>query len=156
MKLLIMQSSPISRHFLPFRSKYSPQHLFSNTINLCSSLSVRDQVSNPYRTTGKIMILYILILNSRDSSVGIVTKLGAGRSGSDSRQSLGIFLFATASRLDLWPTQPPTQWVAGALSPGVKQTGCEADHSPPSSSEVKNAWSYTATHRIRLHSVVLN
>jgi hypothetical protein len=26
MKLLIMQSSPASRHFLPLRSKYSPQH----------------------------------------------------------------------------------------------------------------------------------
>jgi hypothetical protein len=28
MKLLIMQSSPASRHFLPLRSKYSPQHPF--------------------------------------------------------------------------------------------------------------------------------
>jgi hypothetical protein len=26
MKLLIMQSSPASRHFLPLRFKYSPQH----------------------------------------------------------------------------------------------------------------------------------
>jgi hypothetical protein len=32
--------------------------LFSNTLNLCSSLSVRDQVSHPYRTTGKIIVLY--------------------------------------------------------------------------------------------------
>jgi hypothetical protein len=35
--------------------------LFSNTLSLCSSLSVRDQVSHPYKTTGKIIILYILI-----------------------------------------------------------------------------------------------
>jgi len=35
--------------------------LFSNTPNLCSSLSVRDQVSHPYKTTGKITVLYILI-----------------------------------------------------------------------------------------------
>jgi phosphate starvation-inducible membrane PsiE len=34
--------------------------LFSNTLSLCSSLSVRDQVSHPYKTTGRIMILYIL------------------------------------------------------------------------------------------------
>jgi len=27
--------------------------------------------------------------------------------------------------------------------PGVKRPGHEADHSPPSSAEVKNAWSYT-------------
>jgi hypothetical protein len=39
--------------------------LFSNTLNLCSSLSVRDQVSHqhPYKTTRKIMDLYISILN---------------------------------------------------------------------------------------------
>jgi hypothetical protein len=32
----------------------------------------------------------------------------------------------------------------------------EANHSPPSSAEVKNAWSYTSTSPIRLHGVVLN
>jgi hypothetical protein len=31
--------------------------LFSNTLNLCSSLYVRDQVSHPYKTTGKIIVL---------------------------------------------------------------------------------------------------
>jgi hypothetical protein len=45
----------------------------------------------------------------------------------------------------LGPTQPPIQWVPGALSLGVKRRGREADHSPPSSAEVKNAWSYTST-----------
>jgi hypothetical protein len=29
------------------------------------------------------------------------------------------------------------QWVPGALSLVVKRPGCEADHSPPSSAEVK-------------------
>jgi hypothetical protein len=29
--------------------------LFSNTLSLCSSLNVRDQVSRPYRTTWKIL-----------------------------------------------------------------------------------------------------
>jgi hypothetical protein len=36
-------------------------NLFSNTLNLCSSLNVRDQVSHPYKTTGRIIVLYILI-----------------------------------------------------------------------------------------------
>jgi hypothetical protein len=36
------------------------------------------------------------------------------------------------------------KWVLVALSPGVKRLGCEADHSPPSSTEVKNALSYTS------------
>jgi hypothetical protein len=62
----------------------------------------------------------------------------------ESRQGLGIFLFTTASRTALEPTQPPIQWVPGALSLGVKRPGCEAEHSPPSSAEV-NAWSYTST-----------
>jgi hypothetical protein len=35
--------------------------LFSNTLSLCSSLNVRDQVSHPYRTTGKSIVLYSLI-----------------------------------------------------------------------------------------------
>jgi polysaccharide pyruvyl transferase WcaK-like protein len=35
--------------------------LFSNTLSLCSSLSVRDQVSHPYKTTGKITVLYTQI-----------------------------------------------------------------------------------------------
>jgi hypothetical protein len=45
-----MPSSPASRHFLPLRPKYTPlSTLFSNTLNLCSSLSARDQVSHPYK-----------------------------------------------------------------------------------------------------------
>jgi hypothetical protein len=44
----------------------------------------------------------------------------------------------------------------GALFLGVKRPGREADHSPPSSAEVKNGWSYTSTPPIRLHGVVLN
>jgi hypothetical protein len=38
----------------------------------------------------------------------------------------------------LGPTQPPIQRVPGPLSPGVKMPVREADHSPPSSAEVKN------------------
>jgi hypothetical protein len=48
------------------------------------------------------------------------------------------FLFSTASRPALGPTQPPIQWVPGVLSPGVKRQGREADHSPQTSAEVKN------------------
>jgi hypothetical protein len=65
--------------------------------------------------------------------------------GFDSQRGLEICLFNTASRTAMGPTQPPTQWVAGALSLGVKWPGREADHSPPSSAEIKNAWSYTST-----------
>jgi hypothetical protein len=65
--------------------------------------------------------------------------------GFESRQGMGIFFFSTASRPALEPTQPPIQWVPGALSLWVKRPGCETDHSPPSSAEVKNAWRHTST-----------
>jgi hypothetical protein len=59
--------------------------------------------------------------------------------GFDSRGGggLGTFLFTTASRTVLGPTQPPIQWAAGALPLGVKRLGREADHSSQSSTEVK-------------------
>jgi hypothetical protein len=53
--------------------------------------------------------------------------------------------YTTASRMALGPIQPPIQWVPEALSLGVKRPGREADHSPPSIAEVKNARSYTST-----------
>jgi hypothetical protein len=49
----------------------------------------------------------------------------------------GNFLFTTAPKMALGPTQPLIQWVLGSLSLGVKRPGREADHSPPSSAEVK-------------------
>jgi hypothetical protein len=41
--------------------------LFSNTLSLCSSLNVSDQVPHPYRTTGKIIVLHILMFMFLDS-----------------------------------------------------------------------------------------
>ena len=43
--------------------------LFSNTLSLCSSLNVRDEVSHPYKTTGKIIVLYILNFKLFDSKL---------------------------------------------------------------------------------------
>jgi hypothetical protein len=50
-----------------------------------------------------------------------------------------------SSRSALRSTQPPIQWVLGALSLGVKRLGREVDHSPPISAEVKKMWIYTST-----------
>jgi hypothetical protein len=44
----------------------------------------------------------------------------------------------------------------GALSLGVRQPEHEADHSPPSTAEVKNAWSYTSTSLYSKIYTVLN
>jgi hypothetical protein len=53
-----------------------------------------------------------------------------------------------------------------AFIPGLKRPGCEADHSPSSSAEINNAWSYTSIPQYvftvwylikqRLHGVVLS
>jgi hypothetical protein len=42
---------------------------FSNTLSLRSSPNVRDQVSHPYKTTGNIRILYILIFVFLDTKL---------------------------------------------------------------------------------------
>jgi hypothetical protein len=60
MKLLIIRFSLTSWQSL-FGSNILLSTLFSNTLNLCSSLKVRDQVSHPYKIKGKIIVLYILI-----------------------------------------------------------------------------------------------
>jgi hypothetical protein len=75
------------------------------------------------------------ILKSRDSSVGIATSYGLDGRGIGVRVPVvvGIFLFSISSRPALGFTQPPIQWVPGALSPGVKRPGREADHSPAAS-----------------------
>jgi hypothetical protein len=53
------------------------------------------------------------------------------------------FLYSAASRSTLEPTQPHIQWALGTIFPRVKLPEREADHSPPSSAEVKNSGAIT-------------
>jgi hypothetical protein len=50
-------------------------------------------------------------------------------------------------------TQPPTQWISGAVSPGIKWLGREADHSLPSSVEVKKYVDLYIHSHVRLDGV---
>jgi hypothetical protein len=69
---------------------------------------------------------------------------GRWRGESSSPGSIKNFLFSMSSRPALGPTQPPVQWIPGAVSSGVKQPGREADHSPATSARVKKIWIYTS------------
>jgi hypothetical protein len=120
--------------------------------------AVQPVASSPYSLTARCFSLdtpstehiFIMILlwnlssahfqhSARISQVSTKTGLRAGRAGYNSRQ-------ATASRRTLGPTQLPIQWVRRVLSPGVKRQRRETHHSPPSSAEVKNAWSCNTDH----------
>jgi hypothetical protein len=81
---------------------------------------------------------------NRDSAVGIAT--GYWLDGRGSIPVRGKKYFSTTRRPDrLWSTPSfISNGYRGALSPGVKWTGREADHSHPSSAEVKKTWIYTA------------
>jgi hypothetical protein len=48
------------------------------------------------------------------------------------------FALPITSGLTLGITQPHIQWVLRAVSLGVKQQGCEAEHSPSHSAKVNN------------------
>jgi hypothetical protein len=63
-----------------------------------------------------------------------------------------ISIFSSVSRPALGSIQPPIQWIRTAVSLGVKGPRLEADHSPPTSTEVKNGGaipplSYTSSWR---------
>jgi hypothetical protein len=103
------------------------------------------------------LLIIIIQLNSVQFSsvVGIATGYGLNDRGVRVRVAVGSRIFSTPSRPTLGSAQPPIQWVQGALSPGVKRPGREADHSPPSSAEIKEMWIYTSTPTPSWHSAEL-
>jgi len=74
----------------------------------------------------------------------------------ESRQFRRIIYASYEVNIFFKVSQPPIHCIPGALSLGLKRPRREADHSPPSSAEVKNVWSYTVNSPIRLHVVVLS
>jgi hypothetical protein len=59
--LLFMQPFPAFCYFLLLVSNILLYTLLSNILNLSYSVNVKDRVSHPYKVSGKIIFVYILI-----------------------------------------------------------------------------------------------
>jgi hypothetical protein len=143
--LFCEQSSEFCRH--------NPLCCFSMSVYSCKRIFCY-QLSP--ETFGYTLVFQIFYKEERSicSPVSIMIRLWDVRPGFHSRQNLGFFLLTTASGPALLSTQPPIQWVPGDLSQGIKLLGSEVYHSPPSSVEIKNAWSCTSNFPVRLHGIV--
>jgi hypothetical protein len=86
-------------------------------------------------------------MRSRDNVASIVTSYGLDDQGVAIRVLVGSRIFSSPRHPDrLWgPPNLLSNGVPGALSPGVKRPGCEADHSPTAGAEVKKMWIYRST-----------
>jgi hypothetical protein len=84
---------------------------------------------------------------SRDSTVGTETGYGLDDRGVGVRVLVEgkNFLPSTSPRPSLGPTEPPIKWVLWVLYPGVNRQRREADHSSPTSAEIKKMWICTFT-----------
>jgi hypothetical protein len=81
---------------------------FSETLSLCSFLKMRDQVSHPQSTTGKIIVLYIIILSFFFIWDGKTKDFGLN----DSKNSLNLIYswFHHECHSDLL-VSPPIIWI---------------------------------------------
>jgi hypothetical protein len=76
------------------------------------------------------------------SAVGIATGYGLDERGVGVRVPVGSKIFSSPHRPErLWGPQN----LLSSGFPGVKRSGREADHSPPTTAEVKKMWIYTST-----------
>lgn len=150
MKLLIVQFHLSPCPFFPLSSKH-PQSVFSpyrdrpnfthskplNVSDLTYCQTGCSYADNPCVTCPEQCCSTLMLtdfsdqtfdVGSQNSSVSIVTKLQAGRSGIQILAGKrGFFSCLKHSKLALGPTQSPIQWVSGAISPYKKWLGHEAN-----------------------------
>jgi hypothetical protein len=83
---------------------------------------------------------------SRGSVVSVATGYGLDDWGVGFRVPVRSRIFSSLNRPDrLWCPPNLSSGYMGAVSPGIKRPGSEADHPPPASAEVKKMWIYTST-----------
>jgi hypothetical protein len=121
---------------LPYFVQNMSKHVRKNSIGSNCSVVHRIAAGGVSQPSGVCVCVFVLYREPGELS-GIALDYGVDDRRFESRRGLGIFLFTTASRPALGPTQPPIQWVPGALSLGAKRSGRESYQSPPSSAKVK-------------------
>jgi hypothetical protein len=119
------------------RTRVKPEKLPSLCIGARREITVRQR---RHLWASNLFMVYLMTLSGC-----IATGYGLDGLGVGVRVPVGSRIFSPASRPALGPIQPPNQWVARALSPGVKWQGREDEHSPPTSAKVKKMWIYTST-----------
>jgi hypothetical protein len=125
---------------------YIPLHVLTNVIIFRWLYGYAPQLLNcctnmdPISKYNNVNIFADFRVCIRSSQYGNWLWAGWQRGQSSSPGWVRNSFFSMSSRLVLWPNQPPNQWV-----PGVKQPGCEADHSSPTSAKVNQKWIYTST-----------
>jgi hypothetical protein len=121
--------------------------------NICRRYSLHRNSSNV-----SCVLVPFLSCKSRHSSVGIALGYGLDDRGSRVRFPAGAWNFSLHHRVHNGSGAHPASYSVGTRGsfPGVKCPGREADHSPPSSAQVKNACNCTSIPPIRLHGVVLS
>jgi hypothetical protein len=149
-----------------FFSLVWPPWMSSNIIGCASALfvcprllpptsKVLNNSSEAWTASIKISVLFgfftsnVAVILSRVSAVGIATGYGLDDRGVGVQVPVGSNIFSSPRRPDhLWV--PPSllsksNGYRGGFCPGVKRPGREADHSPPTSAEVKKTWIYTSS-----------
>jgi hypothetical protein len=101
--------------------------LFSNTLNRCSSLNSTDQVSHPYKTTGRSRVAQSVQCLTTDWTDCV-------RSPTKAEDFSSNLCFQTGSGAH--PVSC-TMGTGGSFPGGKGRPGRDADHSPPSSADVK-------------------
>jgi hypothetical protein len=91
-------------------------------------------------------------------SIGIALGYGLDDRGSRVRFPAGAWSFSLRHRVQDGSGTHPASYPMGNRGSlrGVKRPGCEADHSPPSSAEVKECVKEYLHSPMRIHSVVLS
>jgi len=122
---------------------FSSYGLQTKNFNFCVRFR-QAKSSKGLRNLGKTLVLTLGLVYelfvSRVAQYSVWLRAGRpGDRGSIPGKGQRIFPLISVSRPALGPTQPPVQWVPGVLSQGTKaRPGRDADHSPPSSAEVRN------------------